>query len=173
MCLIEDILKFGKNNTTIQLTVILSPSCSHCYKVFQDAFEMVMQFPEKASLTVLFNINPKNNDNKYKIVVESLFAMQHTNPKKAREALSDWYIKKMRLETWLKKWKMYVIDMKANHQIRLQYDWCLENEFNYTPVIIINDRLFPKEYEIKELKYFKNDFSEVKEALEKSLLVSV
>jgi hypothetical protein len=60
--------------------------------------------------------------------------------------------------------------MKVNHQIHQQYNWCSENEFNYTPVKIINDKLFPKEYDINELKYFLNDFSEEKETTANDIL---
>ena len=43
-------------------------------------------------------------------------------------------------------------------QVQNQYYWCLKNEFNYTPVKIINGNQFPDGYGISELKYFINDF---------------
>lgn len=156
-------LHFGNLKANLQLTIILSPSCGHCHKAFEEAFELVAKFPERVFLNVLFNINPENNDNPYKSVVESLLAINHFNPEKINEAISDWHIKKMELEQWKEKWAINVTDMKVNHQIHQQYHWCFENEFNYTPVKIINNKLFPKEYEINELKYFLNDFSEEKE----------
>lgn len=164
-------IQFGNKNANIKLTLILSPSCGHCYKAFQDAYELILKFPEKTSLKVLFNINPENNSNPYKIVVESLLAINNSNPEKITEALSDWFTKEMKLEPWLEKWKMKTVDMKVNYQIHSQYHWCLENKFNYTPVTIINNKQFPNEYEISELKYFQNDFSEEKEILEESILV--
>lgn len=162
-------LHFGNNEADLQLTIILSPSCGHCHKAFEDAFELVSKFPERVFLNVLFNINPENNDNPYKAVVESLLTINIHNPENIKEAISDWHIKKMKLDEWKEKWTINVIDMKVNHQIHLQYNWCFENEFNYTPVKIINDKLFPKEYEINELKYFLNDFSEEPEVENNSL----
>jgi uncharacterized membrane protein len=164
-------LQFGNSNADVQLTIIISPSCGHCHKAFQDAFELVTKFPEKFFLNVLFNINPENDDNPYKVVVERLLAINNSNPYKAVEAVSDWHIKKMELEVWKEKWQIDTIDMKVNHQIHQQYHWCLENEFNYTPVKIINNKLFPNEYDISELKYFLNDFSEEKELAENSISV--
>jgi hypothetical protein len=111
----------------------------------------------------LFNINPENNDNPYKVVVESLLAINNSNLGNMEEAISDWHIQKIGLEKWVAKWKIGDVPMRVNHQIEQQYNWCLENEFNYTPVKIVNGKLFPKEYEISELKYFLNDFSEDKE----------
>uniref|UniRef100_UPI00374CDD70 vitamin K epoxide reductase family protein n=1 Tax=Flavobacterium sp. TaxID=239 RepID=UPI00374CDD70 len=155
-------LAFGNKTANTQLTIIISPSCGHCHKAFEDGFNLVTKFPERVFLNVLFNINPENNENPYKEVVETLLAIHFINPENSESAISDWHIKKMELEPWLKKWKMKNGDMKTSHQIHQQYNWCLENEFNYTPVKIINNKLFPSEYEISELKHFLNDFHEEK-----------
>ncbi|HLF50705.1 vitamin K epoxide reductase family protein [Flavobacterium sp.] len=164
-------LRFGNSEADIKLTIIISPSCGHCHTAFQDALGLVSKFPKKVFLNVLFNVNPENNDNLYKVVVERLLAINNSNPDKVEEAISDWHIKKMGLESWKEKWEVDTIDMKVNDQIYQQYFWCLENEFNYTPIKIVNDKLFPNEYEISELKYFLNDFSEEKEVLENNSLV--
>jgi uncharacterized membrane protein len=158
-------LTFGNKTANTQLTIIISPSCGHCHKAFEDGFNLVKKFPERVFLNVLFNINPENNDNPYKAVVETLLAISNMNPENSENAIIDWHIKKMDLEPWLKKWKINTVDMKVNHQIHQQYNWCLENEFNYTPVKIINNKLFPNEYEISEIKYFLNDFSQEKELI--------
>lgn len=162
-------IRFGKAIADVQLTIIVSPSCGHCHDAFKDGFELVKKFPEKFFLNILFNINPENDNNPYKIVVESLLEIQSISPEKAEEAIVDWHIEKIGLEEWTKKWKIAHIGMQANNQMFQQYQWCLKNEFNYTPVKIVNDRLFPKAYEIKELKYFMNDFSS--EVIESQILV--
>lgn len=166
-----DGLEFGNRNAAMQLTLILSPSCGHCHKAFQEAYELVKVFPEKTFLRVLFNLNPENNDNPYKIVVESLLTISNYDADKAKEAIIDWHINKMELDAWKQKWLVNLVDMKANHQIHEQYRWCSANEFNYTPVKIINNELFPTEYDIEELKFFLNDFSEEEEMLEEGILI--
>ncbi|MEO8234756.1 MAG: vitamin K epoxide reductase family protein [Flavobacterium sp.] len=152
-------LCFGNKQAEAQLTVILSPSCGHCHKTFEEAYNLTKKFPDKLFLNVLFNINPENSDNPYKIVVESLLSINSNTPEMMETAIFDWHIKRMTLEKWLDKWKVDNIGMLVNHQILKQYNWCYENEFNYTPVKIINHKLFPIEYEISDLKYFLNDFS--------------
>lgn len=164
-------LRFGGKNAEINLTIIISPSCGHCHKAFEDAFELHSKFPERVSLNVLFNINPENNDNQYKIVVESLLTISNVSPELAVEAICDWHIRKIGLDKWKDKWVVTVVDMKTNHQIYLQYNWCMENGFNYTPVKITNGKLFPDAYEISELKYFLNDFSQEKEETGSNVLV--
>lgn len=164
-------LHFGNTAAAVKLSIIISPSCGHCHKAFEEAFELVWKFPEKISLNVLFNINPDNNQNPYKIVVERMLMINDTNPENIVEAISDWHIKKMTLEVWQEKWKVDSISMKVNLQIQQQYDWCSQNGFNYTPVKIVNNKLYPTEYELSELKYFINDILESNETLERDSLV--
>jgi uncharacterized membrane protein len=164
-------ISFGNQLADVQLSIILSPSCGHCHKAFEDGFELVQQFPEKIHLNVLFNINPENNDNPYKVVVERLLTIQYTNPSKSAQAISDWHIKKIGLEPWLQKWQIETIDMRVNQQIHLQYQWCLDNDFNFTPVKIVNEKQFPNQYEISELKYFLNTFSNQDEVSQENSLM--
>ncbi|MEO8515445.1 MAG: vitamin K epoxide reductase family protein [Flavobacterium sp.] len=163
-------LHFGNKSAAIQLTIIISPSCRHCHKTFEEAFELVSKFSKKVFLNVLFNINPENNNNPYKTIVEGLLTLNNSNRENIELAISDWHIKKMKLEEWKEKWPISIIDIRANHQIQEQYNWCLENEFNYTPVKIINNRLFPNEYKISDLKYFLHDFSEEYELMENNVI---
>jgi intracellular septation protein A len=160
-------LNFGNRNAAVKLSVIISPSCGLCNTTFQEAFDLVLKFPDRIFLKVLFNINPENTDNPYKAVVERLLTINRSTPGKTVEAISDWHIKKMNLKKWLKKWHVESVSMMINQEINKQYEWCSKNDFNYTPVKIVNERLFPNEYELNELKYFLNDYVEDIEVLEK------
>ena len=76
------------------------------------------------------------------------------------EAISDWHIQKISLEEWMNKWGVNKMNKEIYAQILMQYNWCLNNDFNYTPVKIINSSILPEGYEINELHYFLNDFNE-------------
>jgi len=154
-------IDLGSKDSNLQLTLILSPSCGHCHKAYQDANSLLHKFPDKINLRVLFNVNPENKENPYQLVVQNLLAISYYRKAETVEALSDWHIKNLSLEVWLKKWGRNEITFKVKRQIQLQYDWCLENNFNYTPVKIVNNKLFPQEYEISELRYFLNDFNQL------------
>jgi hypothetical protein len=166
---LEDLrgLQFGNRNAGVKLSIVLSPSCGHCHKTFQEAFDLVLKFPDRIFLNILFNVNPENAENPYKIVVERLLTINRATPGKIVEAISDWHIKKMELKKWLKKWHTEPVSMMINQEIQKQYEWCSKNNFNYTPVKIVNEKLYPEEYELNELKYFLNDFVEEVEVLEK------
>lgn len=151
-------ISFGDTYAPVKLTLILSPSCGHCHKAFLDGYELYQKFSDKVYLNILFNINSENTDNPYKTVVENLLALNEQNPENAKEAIIDWHINQIGLENWKRKWTIDAPNMIVNKQIQDQYYWCLKNQFNYTPVKIINEDLFPEGYEVSELKYFINDF---------------
>ncbi len=158
-------ITFGSSEAATQITLILSPSCGHCHTAFEEAYELYQNYSEKTHLNILFNINPSNEANMYRVVVENLLALKEQDPQKAKEALVDWHINRLNLDNWKRKWSVESPHLLINKELQNQYYWCLKNEFNYTPVKIINGNLFPDGYEIKELKYFLNNFSEEMELL--------
>lgn len=164
-------IHFGNRHADVHLTIILSPTCGHCHTAFRDAIAMSKKYPEKLFLNVLFNVNPENNDNPYRSVVQHLLAINYQNPEKTEQAISDWHIANMPLDKWTEKWGMNSVDMKVTQQLYQQYSWCLQNNFNYTPVKIINGKQFPNQYNISELRYFFSDFSKENEIIGDAVLM--
>ena len=66
----------------------------------------------------------------------------------------------MALEDWLKKWKQTEISEITKTELKKQYLFCVENNLNYTPVIVLNKNLYPNDYDLEELKYFISDLEE-------------
>ena len=153
-------IEFGKLNAGTSIILFLSPSCGHCHKAFHDAHELFKKHPENIHLNILFNVNPENEQNPYRVIVENLLKINSVHPDKAQMALIDWHINTIGLDAWKDKWALETHDMLANNEMHNQYNWCLHNDFNYSPVKIINTKLFPNEYEIADLHYFMNDFEE-------------
>ena len=42
--------------------------------------------------------------------------------------------------------------------------WCLDNQINFTPALLINGQEFPKEYERSDIGYFIEDLIETNQA---------
>lgn len=153
-------VEIGNKNASVNLTLILSPSCSFCHTAFENGLELVNSSLNKVRLTVFFNLNPDNKDNPYLSIVESILQINENMPEKIVEAISDWHIKKMSLEDWKEKWEQKKKDSNIVQIIREQYEWCSDNNFNYTPVKLLNSKLFPGEYDIEEVKYFISELEE-------------
>lgn len=153
-------IQYGDINAPVNLTLFLSPSCGHCHKAFKDAKDLFEKNKKNVFLNILFNVNPENRSNEYLSVVETLLALNISNQEMAKEALVDWHIKNISLIEWKEKWCLSSYDMIVNNHIVRQYEWCLANKFNFTPVKIVNGELFPNEYDLSDIKYFLNDFEE-------------
>lgn len=153
-------IQYGDSTAPIKLTLFLSPSCGHCHQAFRDARNLFEKYPDKVYLNMLFNINPENENNRYLPIVQTLLAINSTDREKAKEALNDWHDQNLSLQTWKDKWQVLTHNMIANNQIHKQYEWCVANKLNFTPVKIVNNELFPNEYGIDELKFFVNDYEE-------------
>lgn len=153
-------IEIGSNEATITLGLIVSPSCGHCHTAFKEGLQLQKLNPIKLKLEVFFNLNPDNGENPYFSIAENLLQINKDCPEKIEEALSDWHIKNMDLYQWKLKWKQKDIEYTIEKALRRQYEWCLINELNYTPVKLINNKLFPSEYTIEELKYFLSELED-------------
>ncbi|MCL9807587.1 hypothetical protein NAT51_18840 [Flavobacterium amniphilum] len=153
-------IEFGSPNFSTNIILFLSPTCGHCHKAFEDAYTLFRRYPESVYINVLFNVNPENEQNPFRRIVEKLLMINLIDNMKGQEALIDWHMNKIGLEKWEEKWNVSGRDMLVNNEIYNQYNWCMENELNYTPVKIVNSKFFPNEYEISDLQFFMNDFEE-------------
>jgi uncharacterized membrane protein len=154
-------IEIGNNSNPISLTLVLSPSCSHCHKAYEEGLELIANYPDTFRLSLFFNLNPENYDNPYLKVVFNLLQI-HIGGSIAltMEALNDWHVKRFSLEKWIQKWDQGNIDESVLRELGLQYNWCQENDFNYTPVKIVNESLYPQEYTISELRFFITQLEE-------------
>jgi hypothetical protein len=153
-------IEIGSRWNAVRISLALSPSCSHCHTAFEQALNTYNTNREKVFLSFFFNLNIENNDNPYLNIAKNVMQIYKINPEQVIEALSDWHIKKMSIVDWLFKWEQFQIDDDVIENLQLQYEWCLQNEFNYTPVKMINESEYPKEYDLNELKYFISEIEE-------------
>ena len=153
-------IEIGKKTNPVKISLALSPSCGHCHVAFEQAIKLYNLNTEKIKLSIFFNLNPENKDNPYLNVAKSIMQINKNNPENIIEALSDWHLKRMDLSEWSLKWNQKNIDDEILEDLQLAYDWCRENDFNYTPVRMINESEYPKEYDLEELRYFISEIEE-------------
>jgi hypothetical protein len=74
--------------------------------------------------------------------------------------LHNWYETKD-VKNWLNQYQIAEMDIPAIDAIyALHNNWCLSNEFSFTPCIFINDYQYPDSYERESLEFFINDLIE-------------
>ena len=156
----EGKVRLGAAINPIKLSIVISPSCGHCHAAFKEALKLYQENPDRLTLEIFYNLNPENRDNPYLEIAQHELQIVKSQPEKAIEALSDWHVHHMDRDEWLQKWRQAEIHGDINNWLMTQYDWCVRNEFNYTPVIIINDSELSRHYTLGELKYFLSELSE-------------
>lgn len=148
----------GNNEAITELSLFLSPSCGHCHKAFDDAQKLYQKHKETLKLAIYFNINIENENNPYKNVAEIIIEGYNNNgEKKALELLTEWHINKPTLEDFKQKNHLAISD-KTNKDILSHFNWCTENDFNYSPVKLFNQKLMPNEYNLEDLNYFIKEY---------------
>ncbi|NVK66984.1 MAG: hypothetical protein HWE22_20495 [Flavobacteriales bacterium] len=155
-------ISIGPSDNPVKMSLVISPSCFHCDKAYKDALQLLEENPKRISLEIFYNLNPENQDNPYLKIARSILQLSEVEPEKCIAALSEWHLGDKDLDLWLKKWGQED-DEKADRLLAEQYRWCLQNEFNYTPVKIINDCELSMHYSLDELKYFIAELSEPEE----------
>ena len=146
----------GNNNAPVTITLILSPSCSHCHTAYVKGLELYEKFKETLKIEIFYNLNPHNSQNNYIKVALIILKINQLDKNKALQAIDDWHNKKMALSDWLSKWEIESVEENKD-ELEKQYEWCQENNFNYTPVRLINNQKISNEYSIDDLKYFVNE----------------
>ena len=155
----------GNKEALVRIDLILSPSCGHCHTAFSQAIDLLQQFPDKLQVGIYYNLNTDNLDNPYLIVAKTILQLHKEHPKMAEAALMDWHIHGMSLKDWKAKWTISMIDYEVEENLRSEYTWCMKNDFNYTPIKLVNGLIYPDEYELQELKYFISELTEKEEAV--------
>ena len=155
----------GNKEASVRIDLILSPSCGHCHTAFSQAIDLLQQFSDKLQVCIYYNLNTDNLDNPYLIVAKTILQLHKEQPQMAEAALMDWHIHGMSLKDWKVKWTVGMIDFEVEENLRSEYTWCVKNDFNYTPVKLVNGLIYPDQYELQELKYFISELSEKEEAV--------
>lgn len=152
----------GKGDSPITLFLVLSASCGHCHIAYEKAMKLVRKNSNEIKIKLIFNINIENLENPTNLIYKQASSYYLSGEvHKTIASLNDWHIERMDLEKWKSKWESNHLEYSSKI-IQNQYNWCLENNIHYTPAIILNGHIMPKEYQINELNYFINELIEEK-----------
>lgn len=149
-------LIIGDQNVSITLTLILSPNCTHCYTTYINAKELQNKYSEILNVEIFFNVNPNHKTFDDLYLISRLYEIKKTDKMDVINALDDWFVKMKTFADWKRKWGNKEEKVQVEYLVQ-QYNWCINNGFNYTPVILINNKIYPDSYKIDELKYFINN----------------
>lgn len=152
----------GEDKAPIVLNAVLSASCIHCHKVYQNLIKLWTKNPGQLKIRLVFNVNAENLNNPYNVIYKQAVSYYlKGDQEKVMAVLNDWHIERISFEEWKLRWADEQAEI-GTEIIQRQYHWCLENKIFHTPAIILNGQLLPKEYDVHELNFFINNLIEEK-----------
>jgi len=144
----------GNMDATTTIQIITNPFCGHCKKAHEILHDIVSRYHKKIKIHIIFNLDVSDNENKNLNVFRKLHKIFIQKGKKQFEVdLAHLFETPTKIE-YIKDYKSSEIESKIDDVLKIQYEFCLKNDFNFTPNIFINGYEFPDLYERQDLKYF-------------------
>ncbi len=147
----NEIILGNKIEPLITLTAITNPLCESCietHKVYKNILEKYPQIQLRLRFLVPFN----DRKDPRTFISEQMLNINQNQPDKIEECLSNWY-KVPDVKVWIDKWNINN-DFVHNQTLMSYNQWCLYNEMDYTPALAINDKVFPRIYDPRDIQYF-------------------
>lgn len=148
----------GNNNSKIHISVVLSTYCGFCGETYE-IIQKLIDLNKNISIDLRFNFRINNSEEKQKQLISTLYQIYLRNQQEFLNALKIWYSHK-NYKLFLKQFGTSEINEKLLYNLQIQ---SLENEgnlLNFTPIILINNKLFPQLYERSDILYFIQDLLE-------------
>jgi hypothetical protein len=162
----ERAFTFGNIQSNLNLTIIISPFCTYCFDTFQLLRNILLFYEKKTAIFLRFNFNPSiiseetliNNDEAF----IHFYLTQLYYEKGASSFLKalDLWFNRNDIKSWKKEHKIDINFSKTKEVLRDQFNWCENNNLTHTPIIIINDFIFPNFYKGSDLMFFMSDLIE-------------
>ncbi|MEK6155350.1 thioredoxin domain-containing protein [Flavobacteriaceae bacterium 3-367] len=159
---VENEIVLGNRKAFLNIVVVTNPSCYYCGSAHREIEKILEKNAKEVSVTIRF-CSLKKKDGSY-LVAERLLEMYNTefSPDLLKESLREAYHTHMEIGKWLLKWGKP--SSKSYRSILLEQEkWCSTNGINFTPAILINGRLYPKEFKRTDLSYFMEEWAELVE----------
>lgn len=137
----------------VTLTVITNPLCNSCIEAHNTFMSLLQKHKENIQINFRFLVPFKNRADNKTIISERLLQLYHEKEKTIfKKAFHDWY-SNVNTKQWLKKWDKCK-NNEYNNVLATQTAWCLNNSIDSTPTILVNGKLFPTNYNAKDIAHF-------------------
>jgi len=148
----------NKESKTI-ITVISSPFCGHCKGAHKLLETILEKHHNDIQIQVILktNIETESEDNK-KLFRSLIKIYQQNGEFDFIKALNTWFENKNKME-WFNLFSINTTT-EFDEIFNAQYDWCEENNYNFTPAIFVNGYEYPNAYGRESLEFFINDLIE-------------
>jgi hypothetical protein len=150
----------GNPEAKLKIKIVSSLFCGHCKEMHNIMEEIVDSHKDKVCFDLHFNFDVSRGDEKSKLVHQKLVQIYFSEGQYTFiKTLHNWFENRDE-EAFSSNLISQINELKINEVLHEQFSWNMENNINYTPAIIINNHLFPNEYDRNDLIYFINDLGD-------------
>ncbi|UUF15759.1 MULTISPECIES: vitamin K epoxide reductase family protein [Flavobacterium] len=151
----------GNQKSKTVITVITNPFCNHCENVHKIINEILKKNSHSLQVKFLIKVNMNFESDEKKEFFRILLSLYFShNEQIFLEALSYWFEEKD-MEKWKKTYSLSNINLiEIDSTYENINDWCIINNYHYTPAIFINGYPYPAEYDRSFLPYYVNEIIE-------------
>lgn len=148
----ESSFVIGDDNASTVITVVSNPFCEPCAHAHRIIDEW-LGYKQDIKLQIVFPVNLENDDAKLQVVSHLLAVKEARGINGVKSALKDWYERKyLNYDTWS---NAHAVEQKVTDQSSIikQAEWCRLTNIQSTPMIFINGRKLPSNYQLDDIKY--------------------
>ncbi len=142
----------GRKNAPVQITLITNPLCKACQKAHAVLNILLQQYPKDLALRIVFYVPYQNLHDPRTMIAGWLVDTYFTNKHTGIDAIEKWYA-----DPDVKKFDNLKIPIEVikRQQTFLQNhsEWCIEQRLTLTPILLLNNKLFPLIYRTEDLQY--------------------
>jgi uncharacterized membrane protein len=146
-------ISLGAKQPKLELIIITNPLCRSCIRAHKVLMGILEDYKEVIRLNIRFLVSSQNIKDTRLVISSRLLQLYFEEDAEVFEgALMDWY-QNLNLKKWIARWGKSD-DAKYEKIINQQLNWCLKNNINHTPAVLINNRLFPMDYHTEDIVHF-------------------
>lgn len=152
---------FGNPESKTHITMITNPFCGHCEATHEILDKILEKKGQDLQIKIIIKTDLSNESDENKLFFQNLMGVYLENGALAfGEVLKNWFENK-NVKNWLKIHQIENINIpKIEAVYNTHSDWCVTNNFSFTPTIFVNGYQFPDSFERDNLPNFINDLIE-------------
>jgi uncharacterized membrane protein len=139
------VIYLGNRYASVQLTLLTNPVCEHCKTIYYTLQQLLQQYPNDIGLKLIFHVPQLAAGTNAGAIAAQLTEAWLQNPIYGEKMINEWYTKQG-LPPNTPALQNPSITKLAQTIIENNSDWCNQNQLHRTPLLIINDKLFPSWY---------------------------
>lgn len=152
-------IQLGNPNATNNIVLITNPLCGFCKAKHQSLERLLQSNGDEVNAIIRFNIGTEDKSNKAYVISNILLNLYHKDVILCKTALHQIYTDGVNVEKWLQTYSKH--NTSDYYEIlNSEKQWCTQNNINFTPAVYLNNKEYPREYDLSDLSLFLDDIIE-------------